>query len=149
MRRASAGAQLSENMRAAPRRERHFALSRAMCTASRSCHEFRKADDKKVHAEKKHVDIVWFLTGRMAPPAWGCLRRPRGMCAASYSWHAFRIVDDKTGHVERKNVDFDMVFFSQDGRARIDVRARCAPRPIPAAHFASSTTGQAMLRGKT
>ena len=58
VRRASAGAQLSEKLRAAPKRERHFALSRAMCAASHSCHEFRKADDKKVHAEKKHVDFV-------------------------------------------------------------------------------------------
>ena len=58
VRRASAGAQLSENMRAAPKRERHFALSRAMCTASHSCHEFRKADNKKVNVEKKHVDFA-------------------------------------------------------------------------------------------
>ena len=53
-----AGAQLSEHMRVAPRRERHLALSRAMCTASHLCHEFRKAVDKKVHAEKKHVDFA-------------------------------------------------------------------------------------------
>ena len=93
-----------------------------MCAASHSCHAFRKADGKKVHAERKHADFVyWFLTGRMAPPAWGCLRRPRGMCAASHSWHAFRIVDDKTGHVERKNVDFVLVLYSQDGRARMGV----------------------------
>ena len=64
-------------------------------------------------------------------------RRPREMCAASHSWHAFRIVDDKTGHVERKNIDFVSVFYSQDGRARIDVSAGCAPRPIPGTHFIS------------
>ena len=35
-----------------------FALSRAMCAAPHSCHEFRKADDKKVHVEKIHVDFA-------------------------------------------------------------------------------------------
>ena len=67
-RRAPAGAQLSENMRAAPKRERHVALSRAMGTASHSCHEFRKADDKKVHAEKKHVDLA-LVFDRSAGPS--------------------------------------------------------------------------------
>ena len=72
----------------------------------------------------------------------------RAMCTASHSCHAFRKADDKTGHAERKNGDFVLVFYNQDGRARIDVRAGCAPRPIPGTHFASSTTRQAMLRGK-
>eukprot|EP00959_Pyramimonas_sp_CCMP1952_P172293 3600154-Pyramimonas_sp.AAC.1 len=63
----------------------------------------------------------------MAPPAWGCPRRPRAMCAACRPCHAFRIVDDKTGHAERTNDDIMLTFYSQDGRARIDGRARCAP----------------------
>ena len=65
------GTQLSENMRAAPKRERHFALSRAMCTASRSGHEFRKTDDKKVHAEKKHVDFVLVFDSSDGPSRLG------------------------------------------------------------------------------
>eukprot|EP00959_Pyramimonas_sp_CCMP1952_P128528 2687553-Pyramimonas_sp.AAC.1 len=33
--------------------------------------------------------------------------------------------------------------------ARMDVRARCAPRPIPATYFAPSATRLAMLRVKS
>eukprot|EP00959_Pyramimonas_sp_CCMP1952_P332953 6972241-Pyramimonas_sp.AAC.1 len=48
--------------------------------------------------------------------------------------------------------DFVLIFNSQDGRARIDGSAPCAPRPIcaprptVATYFAPSTTRQAMLR---
>ena len=42
------------------------------------------------------------------------------MCAASHSCHAFRIVDDKKGHVEKKNGHFVLIFYSPDGRARME-----------------------------
>ncbi len=79
---------------------------------------FAKPTTRKSTLRRNMSTLHWFLTSRMAPPAWGCLRRPRGMCAASHSWHAFRIVDDKTGHVERKNGDF--VFFFQSGWEGLD-----------------------------
>ena len=68
VRRAPAGAQLSESMRAAPKRERHFAMSRAMCTASYSWRAFRIVDDKTGHVERKIVDLYWFFIVRMGPP---------------------------------------------------------------------------------
>ena len=42
-----------------------------------------------------------------------------------------------------------LFFYSPDGRPQMDIRARCAPRPIPATYFASSASRQAMWSGKT
>ena len=123
----------SEKMCAAPQRERNFQKTcarrrsesdilpcRARCAPRPiPATNFAKPTTRKSALGRNMPMLYWFLTGRMAPPAWGCLRRPRGMCAASHSWHTFRIVDDKTGHVERKNVDFVLVFYSQDGTPRM------------------------------
>ena len=115
---------IGERMCAAPQRERNFQKTcarrrsesdilpcRARCAPRPvPAANFAKPTTRKSTLRRNMSTLHLFLTGTMAPPAWGCLRRPRGMCAASHSWHAFRIVDDKTGHVERTNVDFDMLF---------------------------------------
>ena len=111
-------------MCAAPQRERNFQKTcarrrsesdilpcRARCAPRPiPAAHFAKPTTRTSTLRRNMSTLYWFLTCRMAPPAWGCLRRPRGMCAASNSWHAFRIVDDKTGNVEMKNGHFVLFF---------------------------------------
>ena len=56
--RFSGSATFRKHARGAEARAAFCPVARAMRTASHSCNEFRKADDKKVHAEKKHVDFA-------------------------------------------------------------------------------------------